>query len=45
MVGLEIDSRNLKGVIGTVAGDDTLFVATKNRAAQARLKAILNIAH
>ncbi len=43
MVALEIDNRGLKGVVGTVAGDDTLFVATKNRAAQTRLRAILNI--
>ena len=32
-----VDKLSISGVAGTVAGDDTLFVATKNRAAQDRL--------
>ena len=36
-----VDKLSVAGVAGTVAGDDTLFVATKNRGAQDRLIAIL----
>ena len=32
-VAIRIDRQSLPGVLGTVAGDDTIFVATKNRAA------------
>jgi transcriptional regulator of arginine metabolism len=40
-VGLAIDSARWPDVVGTVAGDDTLFVATANRNAQARVAARL----
>lgn len=36
-VGLAIDAAAWPEVVGTIAGDDTLFVATKNGAAQRRL--------
>ncbi len=32
-----LDRLSITGIAGTVAGDDTLFVATKNRGAQDRL--------
>ena len=34
IVGAVLDGLDLSGVAGTVAGDDTLFVATKNHRAQ-----------
>lgn len=40
-VGLAIDSAHWPDVVGTVAGDDTLFVATANRTAQTRIAARL----
>ena len=40
-VGLAIDDAGWPEVAGTVAGDDTLFVATEGRARQARLAARL----
>ena len=36
-----VDKLAVQGVAGTVAGDDTLFVATKNRGAQDRLLGVL----
>ena len=36
-----VDKLSIAGVAGTVAGDDTLFVATKNRGAQDRLLGML----
>jgi transcriptional regulator of arginine metabolism len=36
-----IDAAALEGVIGTIAGDDTVFVATEGTAATARLAAFL----
>jgi transcriptional regulator of arginine metabolism len=42
--GLAIDSAHWPDVIGTVAGDDTIFVATASRTDQARVSArILNL--
>lgn len=38
-VGLAIDSAGWPDVVGTVAGDDTLFVATANKSDQARVAA------
>ncbi len=40
-VAVELDRRRLPGVVGTVAGDDTIFAAVRSRAAQGRLVALL----
>jgi transcriptional regulator of arginine metabolism len=40
-IGLAIDTAHWPDVVGTVAGDDTLFVATQNRTSQARVAARL----
>jgi len=40
-VAVELDRRRLPGVVGTVAGDDTIFAAVRSRAAQGRLLALL----
>jgi transcriptional regulator of arginine metabolism len=37
IVGLELDRAPPDGVLGTVAGDDTIFVATKSEAAAKRV--------
>ena len=37
LVAEVIDRSEIAGVLGTVAGDDTIFVATENKAAQQRL--------
>jgi transcriptional regulator of arginine metabolism len=39
VVGLAVDSAKWPDVVGTVAGDDTVFVATASRAGQARISA------
>jgi transcriptional regulator of arginine metabolism len=39
VVGLAVDSAKWPDVVGTVAGDDTVFVATSSRAGQARISA------
>ena len=39
LVGLAIDSARWPDVVGTVAGDDTVFVATASRGGQARVSA------
>jgi transcriptional regulator of arginine metabolism len=36
-----LDQRNLPGVVGTVAGDDTIFVAVRSRSVQGRVLAEL----
>lgn len=41
IVAGKVDKMNIPGVVGTIAGDDTVFVATKGRAAQSRLRALL----
>jgi len=41
IVALEIDRVPIDGVLGTVAGDDTIFVATKSEAAARRVLARL----
>ena len=41
-VGIAIDAARWPEVVGTVAGDDTLFIATAGRAAQARVEARLS---
>ncbi|MCS6805744.1 MAG: arginine repressor [Acidobacteriota bacterium] len=44
VVAVRIDQAQLPEVVGTVAGDDTIFVAVKNREAQSRaIKQILNL--
>ena len=40
-VGVEIDRRRFPEIAGTIAGDDTLFVAVKSRSAQGRTLAQL----
>jgi len=40
-VGIAIDAARWPEVVGTVAGDDTVFIATPGRAAQARVEARL----
>lgn len=40
-VGVAIDDQALKGVAGTIAGDDTVFVAARNRAAQRNVVGLL----
>lgn len=40
-VGIAIDAARWPEVVGTVAGDDTLFIATAGRAPQARVEARL----
>lgn len=40
-VGIAIDAARWPEVVGTVAGDDTLFIALPGRAAQARVEARL----
>jgi transcriptional regulator of arginine metabolism len=37
VIGLAIDSAKWPDVVGTIAGDDTVFVATASRAGQARV--------
>ncbi|MEW6252671.1 MAG: arginine repressor [Planctomycetota bacterium] len=41
-VAVELDARRLPEVAGTVAGDDTIFIAVRSRAAQGRLVALLS---
>jgi len=38
IVAAKLDKRAINGVLGTIAGDDTIFVATKTKAAQNQLK-------
>lgn len=40
-VALDIDGRGLADVAGTIAGDDTVFVAVRSRSAQGRMIALL----
>ncbi|MFO0874296.1 MAG: hypothetical protein U0575_10030 [Phycisphaerales bacterium] len=40
-VGLALDNARIDGVLGTIAGDDTIFVATRDAALAARLAALL----
>ncbi len=36
MIAELLDNREINGVCGTIAGDNTIFIATKNKAAQSR---------
>ncbi len=39
-VAVELDGKNVPEIAGTVAGDDTVFVAVRSRAAQGRVLAL-----
>jgi transcriptional regulator of arginine metabolism len=41
-VGLVIDRMSMPGIVGTIAGDDTVFVAVANQAASKKLLDYLN---
>ena len=41
IIALAIDAESLDGVLGTIAGDDTVFVATAGKAASRRLTTFL----
>ena len=43
VVAQAVDAAALEGVLGTVAGDDTLFVATENSRASARVAEFLGV--
>ncbi|TWT44587.1 Arginine repressor [Phycisphaerae bacterium RAS1] len=40
-VAVALDERKLPEIVGTIAGDDTIFVAVRSRAAQGRVTAFL----
>jgi len=40
-VAIDLDRKQLSDIAGTVAGDDTIFVAVRSRAAQGRVLAVL----
>ncbi len=40
-VAVELDRMDVPEIVGTVAGDDTFFVAVKSRSAQGRVTALL----
>lgn len=40
IVAAKLDKRAVPGVLGTIAGDDTIFIATKSKTAQNQLKHI-----
>ena len=42
VIALEIEKRSIEGVVGTVAGDDTIFVAVENKQAQTKAMGIIN---
>jgi transcriptional regulator of arginine metabolism len=42
-VAYEVDSKRLPDIAGTIAGDDTIFVAVRSRAAQGRVLAAIRI--
>ncbi len=44
LLGAAIDRRSPKGVVGTIAGDDTLFLATPSRSVAAKVVAFLESA-
>lgn len=41
IIGAAVDAGNIAGVVGTVAGDDTVFIATRNSQAQKLLRRYL----
>lgn len=40
-VAVALDERKLPDIVGTIAGDDTIFIAVRSRAAQGRVTAFL----
>lgn len=40
-IGVALDNTKLPEIVGTIAGDDTIFVAVRSRAAQGRVRALL----
>lgn len=42
-VAIDLDQRELPEIAGTLAGDDTIFVAVRSRAAQGRVLAMLRV--
>jgi transcriptional regulator of arginine metabolism len=42
VVAVDLDRKELPDIAGTVAGDDTIFVAVRSRAAQGRVMAFLH---
>jgi transcriptional regulator of arginine metabolism len=42
IIAASLDKRHLAGVLGTIAGDDTVFIATVNRAAQKRARSVVD---
>src|SRR5690606_23876391 len=38
LLAIKLDSQQIPGVVGTIAGDDTVFVALSGKAAQARFE-------
>lgn len=40
-VAVELERRPVDGIVGTIAGDDTIFVAVRSRSAQGQLVAML----
>jgi arginine repressor len=41
-VAVALDNKRLPEVAGTLAGDDTIFVAVRSRSVQGRVVALLN---
>lgn len=41
LIGVQIDSLNLSQIVGTIAGDDTIFIATANADDQAVVTTLL----
>lgn len=40
-VTVRIDSENIEDIVGTIAGDDTIFIAVKDRAARERVIGVM----
>ncbi|MCG3127853.1 MAG: Arginine repressor [Phycisphaerae bacterium] len=40
-IAVALDNTRLPEIVGTIAGDDTIFVAVRSRAAQGRVRALL----
>lgn len=40
-VAVDLDQRQIPGLVGTIAGDDTIFLAVRSRSAQGRTVALL----
>lgn len=42
-ITVQIDSSGISDIVGTIAGDDTIFVAVRDREAQATVLRVLNV--